>query len=422
MRRAFERCGLEEKMASEKRGIGSKPKASAPREPQREPKRTIGRGAKPSEGAHEKKQEHERDARHDEKHDREPEDRAHKSEPDAEPSFREMAGHASRRLGKLFDDAKEKAGPTARKVGEFLEEAKAKAGPAARSAADATKKVAVDLEGGLDEAFGTISAQARDLMAKGQHTRVRIKFRGRQLTELPIAVVAAAEAASLWWFGPLRLLLGHVVGKSVLDVEFVSNADAHVAEGRAQLADGELDKALAAFDKALSMDRKCAAAWLGRGVALKLRGDKPGAKAAFEEAESCDPHGESGRAQRLDDAQIVGRRRREFRGELRARDEVVEQRRAGRGLQKHELVEFRLISVLQHHGEADRRRRRRAAEIGEVEARGRLCRERRDGRTADPCRGRRSGRGQKGGRGDGDESGNVHSGFSVKKHRGCSRS
>jgi len=267
-------------MASEKRGIGSKPKASAPREPQREPKRTIGRGAKPSEGAHEKKQEHERDARHDEKHDREPEDRAHKSEPDAEPSFREMAGHASRRLGKLFDDAKEKAGPTARK------------------AADATKKVAVDLEGGLDEAFGTISAQARDLMAKGQHTRVRIKFRGRQLTELPIAVVAAAEAASLWWFGPLRLLLGHVVGKSVLDVEFVSNADAHVAEGRAQLADGELDKALAAFDKALSMDRKCAAAWLGRGVALKLRGDKPGAKAAFEEAESCDPHGESGREAR----------------------------------------------------------------------------------------------------------------------------
>jgi len=216
----------------------------------------------------------------------------------AEPGLRELADRASRSLGKLFEDAKEKAGPAARKVGQFLEEQRIKAGPTARSAAETTKKVAIDLEGGIEEAFGKISEQARDLMSKGQHTRVRIKFRGRQLTELPIAVVAAAEAASLWWFGPLRLLLGHVVGKTVLDVEFVSNADAHVAEGRALLADGELEKALAAFDLALSMDRKCAAAWLGRGVALKLRGDKPAARLAFEKAEECEPHGESGREAR----------------------------------------------------------------------------------------------------------------------------
>ncbi len=198
--------------------------------------------------------------------------------PDA--TLREMAERAGERLKAAF------------------EEVRTKATPAAKSAAESTKKFAVDLEGGLSEAFGKISEQAQDLMAKGEHTRVRIKFRGRQLAELPIAAVAAAEVASIWWFGPLRLLLGHVVGKAVLDVEFVSNADAHVAEGRAQLADGELALALAAFDLALKMDRRHAGAWLGRGVALKLRGDPAQARAAFEQAEQCDPHGESGREAR----------------------------------------------------------------------------------------------------------------------------
>src|SRR5438045_7687231 len=120
----------------------------------------------------------------------------------------------------------------AKKVREFADKAR----PAA-------EKMAVDLNEGLDGAFARVSEQARDLMAKGQHTRVRIKFRGRQIAELPIAVVAAAEVATFWWFGPLRLVIGHVVGKAVLDVEFVSNADQHIAEGRAHLADGEVEKA-----------------------------------------------------------------------------------------------------------------------------------------------------------------------------------
>jgi len=207
---------------------------------------------------------------------REPRETSASAAPEASGPLREMAEKAGKRLGELF------------------EEARTQAAPLAKSAAETTKKYAVDLEGGLGEAFGKVSEQARDLMAKGQHTRVRIKFRGRQLAELPIAAVAAAEVASFWWFGPLRLLLGHVVGKAVLDVEFVSNADAHVLEGRAQLADGELELALASFDLALRMDRRHAPAWLGRGVALKLRGDKPAARAAFEKAEQCDPHGESG--------------------------------------------------------------------------------------------------------------------------------
>jgi tetratricopeptide (TPR) repeat protein len=184
------------------------------------------------------------------------------------------------------------------KAAKKLEELAGKAKPHAEKASEAAKRMAVDLNDGLDGAFGKISEQARDLMAKGQHTRVRIKFRGKQVAELPIAVVAAAEMATFWWFGPLRLVIGHVVGKAVLDVEFVSNADHHVAEGRGHLADGELEKATSEFDKALAMDRRHAGAHLGKGIALKLRGDKAGARAHFERAEEFEPRGEAGREAR----------------------------------------------------------------------------------------------------------------------------
>src|SRR5438874_7860457 len=184
-------------------------------------------------------------------------------------------------------DWTELADRAAKKVREFADKAR----PAA-------EKVGVDLNEGLDGAFARVSEQARDLMAKGQHTRVRIKFRGKQIAEIPIAVVAAAEVASFWWFGPLRVVLGHVVGKAVLDVEFVSNADQHVAQGRRWLQEGEMEKALAEFDKALSVDRRHSGAHLGRGIALKLRGDKASAREAFRQAEECDPRSEAGREAR----------------------------------------------------------------------------------------------------------------------------
>ncbi len=194
-------------------------------------------------------------------------------------------------------DWSELADKAAKKFSELADKAK----PHAETASEAARKMAVDLgdlSQGLDGAFGKISEQARDLMAKGQHTRVRIKFRGKQVAEVPIAVVAAAEMATFWWFGPLRLIIGHVVGKAVLDVEFVSNADHHVAEGRGHLADGELEKATAEFDKALAMDRRHAGAHLGKGIALKLRGDKAGARSHFEKAEEFEPRGEAGREAR----------------------------------------------------------------------------------------------------------------------------
>ena len=166
--------------------------------------------------------------------------------------------------------------------GELADRAAKRVREFADKAMPAAERMAVDVSEGLDGAFGKVSAQARDLMAKGQ----------------PIAVVAAAEVASFWWFGPLRVVLGHVVGKAILDVEFVSNADHHVAEGRKLLGDGELEKAVAEFDKALAMDRRHAGALLGKGIALKLKGDKAGARECFQAAEDADPRSETGREAR----------------------------------------------------------------------------------------------------------------------------
>jgi tetratricopeptide (TPR) repeat protein len=194
---------------------------------------------------------------------------------------------AERPHGDGGGDWSEIADRAAKKVREFADKAK----PAA-------EKMAVDVTEGLDEAFAKVSQQARDLMAKGQHTRVRIKFRGKQIAEMPIAVVAAAEVATFWWFGPLRVVLAHVVGKAILDIEFVSNADHHVAQGRKLLGDGELEKAIAEFDKALSMDRRHAGALLGKGIALKLKGDKGSARECFQGAEDADPRGDAGREAR----------------------------------------------------------------------------------------------------------------------------
>src|SRR5205823_526475 len=58
----------------------------------------------------------------------------------------------------------------AKKISELAEKAR----PAAERAGEAAKKMAVDLSEGVDGAFARITSQARDLMAKGQHTRVRI--------------------------------------------------------------------------------------------------------------------------------------------------------------------------------------------------------------------------------------------------------
>ena len=136
---------------------------------------------------------------------------------------------------------------------------------------------------------------------KGRYTKVRFKFRGKQLLpDLPIAAVAAAEGLTFYWGGILRALVFTVAGGSLLQVELVNDADKRVQAGKEALLAGDLDEALAAFREALAMDRDNGGAHLNVGVALKLKGEREAALAAFERARALDPEGPLGaEAERL---------------------------------------------------------------------------------------------------------------------------
>ncbi|MDC0710831.1 hypothetical protein POL68_20315 [Stigmatella sp. ncwal1] len=153
------------------------------------------------------------------------------------------------------------------------------------------------IEEGLKKLQGEVAHWAN----KGRYTKVRFKFRGKQLLpDLPLAAVAAAEGLTFYWGGVLRLLIANVVGRSVLQVELINDADKRVQAGKEALLSGEVDQALAFFREALAMDRDNSAAHLHVGVALKLKGDREAALAAFEKAIEKDPEGATGaEAERL---------------------------------------------------------------------------------------------------------------------------
>jgi tetratricopeptide (TPR) repeat protein len=130
---------------------------------------------------------------------------------------------------------------------------------------------------------------------KGRYTRVRFKFRGKQLLpDLPFAAVMAAEGLTFYWGGILRVLLMNIAGKTVFDVELVNDSQKRVQQGKDALLSGDLDKALEHFRAALAMDRDNAQAHLNVGIALKLKGDPVGARLSLERALQMDPNGPVG--------------------------------------------------------------------------------------------------------------------------------
>jgi tetratricopeptide (TPR) repeat protein len=153
----------------------------------------------------------------------------------------------------------------------------------------------------VEESLGKLRDELVHWANKGRYTKVRFKFRGKQLLpDLPIAAVVAAEGLTFYWGGILRALVFTVAGGSLLQVELVNDADKRVQVGKEALLAGDLDDALAHFREALAMDRDNIGAHLNVGVALKLKGDRTGALAAFERAKALDPEGPLGaEAERL---------------------------------------------------------------------------------------------------------------------------
>jgi tetratricopeptide (TPR) repeat protein len=171
--------------------------------------------------------------------------------------------------------------------------------PPRRAAAGRSEGAArtIDVEPGrIEETLRTLRAELGALANKGRYTRVRFKFRGKQLLpDLPLAAVIAAEGLTFYWAGILRALLVNVAGKSVFSVELVNDSARFVQAGKDELLAGEVDRAIDAFRTALRMERDNPRAHLSLGAALRLKGDLIKARESLERARALDPDGEVGR-------------------------------------------------------------------------------------------------------------------------------
>jgi len=147
----------------------------------------------------------------------------------------------------------------------------------------------------IEESLNKLKDQVVKLAKKGRYTKVRFKFRGRQLLpDLPLAAVAAFEGVTFYWAGLLRLLVFNLAGRTVLEVELVNDSEKKIQKGKEALLSGELDAALAAFQEALDMDPDNPHAHLNIGVAHKLKGDREAAAKSLEKARELDPKGPTG--------------------------------------------------------------------------------------------------------------------------------
>jgi tetratricopeptide (TPR) repeat protein len=127
---------------------------------------------------------------------------------------------------------------------------------------------------------------------KGRYTKVRFKFRGKQvLPDIPLAAILAVEGVTFYWTGLLRALVFNVAGKSVLDVELVNDAEKEIAHGKDALLSGDLDEALRAFQRANDMDHDNVTIHINLGIAYKLKGQFDHAREVLERALQLEPDG-----------------------------------------------------------------------------------------------------------------------------------
>src|SRR5512132_1664962 len=147
----------------------------------------------------------------------------------------------------------------------------------------------------IEATLAKVGEEVSHWAKKGRYTKVRFKFRGRQLLpDLPLAAVVAAEGLTFYWGGLLRALLMNLGANAVFGVELVNDSEKKIALGKERLLQGDVEAALALFDEAADMDRDNPRAHLNRGIARKLKGDRAGARAALERARVLDAQGPVG--------------------------------------------------------------------------------------------------------------------------------
>lgn len=123
------------------------------------------------------------------------------------------------------------------------------------------------------QSYAPSGARFRESLSAGRYTKVRLSFRGKAVgPDIPLAVFLAGEGVAFWLMSPIAALLVNVGAKSVLDVEFIHEADELVQEGLALYLDGELELAEQRYREALERRPEDPAALYNLGTLLRVSG------------------------------------------------------------------------------------------------------------------------------------------------------
>ncbi|MCO4744670.1 MAG: tetratricopeptide repeat protein [Proteobacteria bacterium] len=125
----------------------------------------------------------------------------------------------------------------------------------------------------VEEAIQQIRDRVRESFKSGRYTKVRISYKGRQLLpDVPFALFLATEGAAFWLTSPLLAVLFNLGANTVLDVEFLHEADELVQEGLSHYLDGELEEAEKCYRNALERRPDDPAALYNLGTLLRVTG------------------------------------------------------------------------------------------------------------------------------------------------------
>jgi tetratricopeptide (TPR) repeat protein len=161
------------------------------------------------------------------------------------------------------------------------------------------ERIAVELDPErMDQSLKVLTDKLRHYAEQGRYTRVRIKYKGKPIIpDIPLFALIAAEAATIWWAGPLRVLVVNLGVKTFVEIELIHAAGEKVQEGQALFLDGEVEQAEALYREALRIKPGDPAALYHLGVLLKVTGKKDKARECFAAAAKAEDHPDAARAQ-----------------------------------------------------------------------------------------------------------------------------
>lgn len=147
----------------------------------------------------------------------------------------------------------------------------------------------------IDEAIRELRTQVARWVKRGVADKVRISYKGKPLApDIPVYYFLAAEALTFWATGFLRILIVNLGAKAFLQIELISSAEEHHADGMKAYLAGDVDAAISCFEKGVASDDYHAPSHLMLGVCHKVKGDWTAARKHFTRASELDDKGDIG--------------------------------------------------------------------------------------------------------------------------------